>query len=79
VRPVTLAKVGRVTMLTVHLPEELDVELRAAAAAEGATEAEFAAGVLAAALEARRHGEVMAIAERVLTLDAAIVHRLGTA
>ena len=73
-RPVTLAKVGRLTTLTVHLPEELDVELRAAA-----TEAEFAAGVLAAALEARRHGEVMAIAERVLTLDAAIVHRLGTA
>lgn len=43
-RPVTVARVARVTMLTVHLPEELDVELRAAA-----TEAEFAARVLAAA------------------------------
>jgi hypothetical protein len=68
-----------VTTLTVHLPEELDAELHAAAAAEGATEAEFAAAVLAAALDARRHAEVMAIAERVLTLDAAIVYRLGTA
>jgi hypothetical protein len=79
VRPVTEAKVGRVITLTVHLAEELDVELRAAAEAEGATGAEFAAGVLARALDERRHAEVMAIAERVLTLDAGIVHRLGTA
>ncbi|GAA3431662.1 hypothetical protein [Kutzneria kofuensis] len=67
------------TTLTVHLPEELDVELRAAADAAGATEAEFAASVIAEALDARRHAEVMAIAERVLTKDAAIVYRLGTA
>ena len=67
------------TTLTVRLPEELDVELRAAAEATGVTEAEFAARAVAAALDARRHAEVMAIAERVLTRDEAIVYRLGTA
>jgi hypothetical protein len=65
--------------LTVHLPEELDVELRAAAKAAGSTEAEFAASALAEALDARRHAEVMALAERVLVRDEAIVYRLGTA
>jgi hypothetical protein len=65
--------------LTVQLPEELDVELRAAALATGATEAEFAASAIADALDARRHTEVMALAERVLARDTAIVYRLGTA
>ena len=67
------------TTVTVRLPDELDVELHAAAEAEGVSEAEFAASAVAAALDARRHAEVMAIANRVLASDAVIVHRLGTA
>ncbi|MFI9380957.1 hypothetical protein [Kutzneria sp. NPDC052558] len=67
------------TTLTVRLPDELDVELHAAARAEGVSAEEFAADAVAAALEARRHAEVMAIAGRVLATDAVIVHRLGTA
>ena len=67
------------TTVTVRLPDELDVELHAAAEAEGVSAAEFAASAVAAALDARRHAEVMAIANRVLASDAVIVHRLGTA
>ena len=67
------------TTVTLRLPEELDAELHAAARADGVSAAEFAAGAVAAALDARRHAEVMAIANRVLTTDAVIVHRLGTA
>ncbi|QUQ69918.1 hypothetical protein [Kutzneria sp. CA-103260] len=67
------------TTLTVRLPDELDAELHAAARADGVTAAEFAAEAVAAALGARRHAEVMAIANRVLATDAVIVHRLGTA
>ncbi|MFC0429332.1 hypothetical protein [Kutzneria buriramensis] len=67
------------TRLTVDLPDDLDVELRVAAEAAGVTEAEFAATAVAAALDERRHAEVMAIASRVLATDAVIVHRLGTA
>ncbi len=59
------------TTLTLRLPDELDVELHAAALADGVS--------VAAALETRRHAEVMAIANRVLATDAVIVHRLGTA
>lgn len=66
------------TTLTVQLPDELDAELTAAAEATGLSAAEFAASAIAAALDTRRHAEVMAIATRVLTTDAAIVHRLGT-
>jgi predicted transcriptional regulator len=68
-----------VTTLTLRLPDELDVELHAAARADGVSVAEFAAEAVAATLEARRHAEVMAIANRVLATDAVIVHRLGTA
>ena len=67
------------TTLTVDLPADLAAELRAAADAAGVTEAEFAAPAVAAALDERRHAEVMAIATRVLATDAVIVHRLGTA
>ena len=67
------------SILTVQLPDELDAELAAAADAAGVSEAEFAASAIGAALDGRRHAEVMAIAARVLGTDAAIVHRLGTA
>jgi predicted transcriptional regulator len=67
------------TTLTVDLSDDLEAELRAAAEAAGVTEAEFAATAVAAALDERRHAEVMVIATRVLATDAVIVHRLGTA
>ena len=65
--------------MTLRIPDELDVELRAAADAEGLSINGFVLEAIQHRLEAKRHALVMETARGIIASDAAILDRLATA